>query len=613
MQRIHMKHGVTSLLLVLLASACGGESAFAPLTPPASVASASSALSTDPGLWTSVPGESDFVQIEMAHNLDGSLLLFARTTGGGIRFAQQAAPNGSWSPLMTLDGNLLRDFVVTNNADGRVELFALGGDRAIYHRWQTAPNGSTWSGWAWEGGANLVDFDVVLTQDGRLQVFALGSDGAVLEKHQVCANCSFGGWSTVLSNTGLVSLHAAVSLTGRISLFGTNVPGELFVSSQGAPGAAFPGFASLAGAAISDFKVVRNPDGRLDVVVLVPRTGLYGRGQLAPDGDWGNWSYLQAAGATDFTLVVGPDGALHLFTVDGSPVRVNHAVRSTPTSAFTWLSPVGGAFASVRAERNQDGRLELISLSSAAGGAVYQTWEAQVGGAWRPLPPVPSYGSFINTPAAPYYGDSVSVSFSSRSAGCTSLTMTVDSTRIDRSGNPLSSPTRIYSRTVSGSVLSDSVSFTLNYDVDLYFTSRCNDEIPSGVTRLATNHYVVLGTTRPPTVYESTYQQILSQETVYEGAIPYSYYFGYGIPQGKLVRLTNPNYYYLSVIGPYAPNTDCYTSNSVVLAPGQATTSTQIAQLYGSSNPSLPQWVRACPNINPGGATVINVTYTYVQ
>lgn len=88
--------------------------------------------------------------------------------------------------------------------------------------------------------------------------------------------------------------------------------------------------------------------------------------------------------------------------VNGSPVRVNHAVRSTLASAFTWLPPVGSAFASVRPSGNQDGRLELISLTSAAGGAVYQSWEAQVGGLWRPLPPVP-------------------VSFSSRSMGCTSM------------------------------------------------------------------------------------------------------------------------------------------------------------------------------------------------
>lgn len=110
----------------------------------------------------------------------------------------------------------------------------------------------------------------------------------------------------------------------------------------------------------------------------------YGRAQPSPDGDWGNWSYLQAAGATDFTLVLGPDGALHLLMVNGSPVRVNHAVRSTLASAFTWLSPVGSTFASVSAER-KPGRPARAHLSDLRGG---RRGVSIVGGTgWRPVAP----------------------------------------------------------------------------------------------------------------------------------------------------------------------------------------------------------------------------------
>jgi hypothetical protein len=40
---------------------------------------------------------------------------------------------------------------VGQNADGRIEVFARGGNGALWHIWQTAPNNG-WSGWASLGG-----------------------------------------------------------------------------------------------------------------------------------------------------------------------------------------------------------------------------------------------------------------------------------------------------------------------------------------------------------------------------------------------------------------------------------------------------------------------------
>ncbi len=40
---------------------------------------------------------------------------------------------------------------VGKNADGRLEVFVRGSDKALYHKWQTAPNNG-WSGWASMGG-----------------------------------------------------------------------------------------------------------------------------------------------------------------------------------------------------------------------------------------------------------------------------------------------------------------------------------------------------------------------------------------------------------------------------------------------------------------------------
>ena len=40
---------------------------------------------------------------------------------------------------------------VTNDADGRLEVFARGTDNALWHIWQTAPSNG-WSSWASLGG-----------------------------------------------------------------------------------------------------------------------------------------------------------------------------------------------------------------------------------------------------------------------------------------------------------------------------------------------------------------------------------------------------------------------------------------------------------------------------
>ena len=58
------------------------------------------------------------------------------------------------------------------NADGRLEIFARGGDGAVWHNWHTAPNNG-WSGWYSLGG--WIDLlEVGPNADGRLEVFARG-------------------------------------------------------------------------------------------------------------------------------------------------------------------------------------------------------------------------------------------------------------------------------------------------------------------------------------------------------------------------------------------------------------------------------------------------------
>ena len=43
---------------------------------------------------------------------------------------------------------MLSDLTMGQNADGRLEVFALGLDSALWHISQTTPSGSTWTPWS---------------------------------------------------------------------------------------------------------------------------------------------------------------------------------------------------------------------------------------------------------------------------------------------------------------------------------------------------------------------------------------------------------------------------------------------------------------------------------
>lgn len=82
---------------------------------------------------------------------------------------------------------------VATNADGRLEVFALGTDHALWHIFQTYANG-TWSDWSFLGGAIMSNPAVAVKQDGRLEVFVYGTDMALWHIWQMSPGGSWSEW-----------------------------------------------------------------------------------------------------------------------------------------------------------------------------------------------------------------------------------------------------------------------------------------------------------------------------------------------------------------------------------------------------------------------------------
>ena len=189
----------------------------------------------------------------VAQNADGRLEVFMVGLDNQLWHMWQTSKNNSsqWSDSwVPLGGPLLGDPVIAQNADGRLEVFKVdANDNYLYHRWQTAPNSSSqWSdGWTPLGGPFPPRKRPAVSQnaDGRLEVFMVGSDGRLYSITQTSKNNS-SQWSTAVPFEGMqwpLSSNPAVAQNadGRLEVFMVGLDGQLWHIQQTAPNGGWVG------------------------------------------------------------------------------------------------------------------------------------------------------------------------------------------------------------------------------------------------------------------------------------------------------------------------------------------------------------------------------------
>ena len=123
----------------------------------------------------------------------GTLNIVALTDAKGAYHALQKGGTLDFSTTEDLAGHDLAEVCAALNADGRLEVFALGGDGKIYHRWKVASG--QWSEWTGLGAtqdATFTDLVALRTPQGPIASFALLSDGQPATIAQTAPN---GGWA----------------------------------------------------------------------------------------------------------------------------------------------------------------------------------------------------------------------------------------------------------------------------------------------------------------------------------------------------------------------------------------------------------------------------------
>jgi len=257
-----------------------------------------------------------FIQIALGKNADGRLELFAVGEDGIIYHRWQDVPNGNWGDWNQLGGTSIQQISIGRNADGRLELFALGGDRSVYNISQTSPNG-IWGSWGTLGGSGLVQISVGRNADGRLELFAIGGDGAIYNIWQVSPNSGWSSWSG-LGGSGLLQISVGTNADGRLELFAIGGDRALYNIWQTAPNCCWSGWSGLGGGDLQRISVGSNADGRIEIFAIGGDHAVYNIWQTAPNCCWSAWSGLGGSDLRQITTENNAEGRLVLFAIGGN-------------------------------------------------------------------------------------------------------------------------------------------------------------------------------------------------------------------------------------------------------------------------------------------------------
>ena len=209
---------------------------------------------------------------------------------------------GNWSPN--------RRPVVANNSDGRLDVFMIGLDGQLNHKWQTSTaDSSQWSN-DWESiGTGPFIGDPVVSFNARngLEVFAIGRDGSLNHTWQMCftpTSSQWSEWNTIPTSGGWLSNvrpTVAQNADGRIELCIVDNNGILWHISQTSPSdsSQWSAWDQLFGnrrfPTNAKPVLIRNADGRLEVFIVGSDEQIYHNWQILFGGklQWNSTDGIQ--------------------------------------------------------------------------------------------------------------------------------------------------------------------------------------------------------------------------------------------------------------------------------------------------------------------------------
>lgn len=292
--------------------------------------------------------------------------------------SQTASDSNTFNAPVNLGGGLNSNPIAIKDSAGRLQVFVLGLDNAIYTNRENAPGSGTWSGFTpITLGPNLPVIAGARNIDGRIQIFYRGSDNALWYIMQTQPGSTT--WTTVSLGGGLTSEPAVgMNPDGRLEVFVRGVDNALYHIRQLSPGGPWSAFAKLGGQLTSGPFVAHQSDGRLDVFIRGTDAGAWHIKQSAPNSSsWSGFSGLGGVLQGDHpynspSAALGPDGRVQIF-VRWSDNSLRTLVQSAPNGNFPWnaWTNLGGWIDATvpPPTRSTDGRLFIVVRGG--GGALF--------------------------------------------------------------------------------------------------------------------------------------------------------------------------------------------------------------------------------------------------
>lgn len=255
----------------------------------------------------------------------GQVLLFVRGTDGGL---WERLANGTWQRL---GGYLTTDPDVSSMSPNRVDVFARGGDNALWHL-QSNDGGATWQPWQSLGGIITTGPGVVSWGPNRIDVFARGTDNALW--HRAFA----GAWGSWHSLGGGLTADPAVSSWGanRLDIFIRGLDGALWKIAW--TGSAWSPWQGLGGALGSGPAAESASFNTIDVFARGTDGQLWAR---AWNGSvWANWFPLGGGTSADPAASVYSSGTKLDLVISGLDGAVWRRTRTSGQwGAWSSLGP----------------------------------------------------------------------------------------------------------------------------------------------------------------------------------------------------------------------------------------------------------------------------------
>jgi len=234
--------------------------------------------------------------------------------------------DGTWSNWVSLGGNFSSGAQAVRNIDGRVEIFAIGKDDQLYHNWQESAGGAYQDNWVPLGGPFSGSPSILMNSEGNIVIFARGKiSRSLMYNHQV-HNATAVFWSGWANLGGILTSGPSAVLTAEsmVHVFVRGVDKGLFEKKQVATHSgtvAWSKYDGLGGLLASHPSVpaTLNPVNLLEIFVRQADRAIWYKKQVATTHEadsvvWSEWQSLGGKMSSGPSVVCNNEGLLEIFS-----------------------------------------------------------------------------------------------------------------------------------------------------------------------------------------------------------------------------------------------------------------------------------------------------------